>query len=167
MDDLRNAAEDGNARRRQTRMVVISLLVLMTVNLASVLGVGVLFLHDRQRQAQERRNMAVGSKIVSDLYALANDTNVVVHRIDGSPAPPAVQPPAASVSSVRRSTSTATTTPRRQPASPPAPSTTTTTQPPSPTTTGAPSPSQPPQTTTTTRPRRCPPVPVTIPVPGC
>jgi hypothetical protein len=167
MEDLRNAAEDGNARRRQTRMVVISLLVLMTVNLASVLGVGVLFLHDRQRQGRERRNTAAGSKIVSDLYALANDTNVVVHRIDGSPAPPAVQPPAASVSSVRRSTSTATTSTRRPPASPPATSGSTTTQPPSPPSSAAPAPSQPPQTTTTTRPRRCPPVPVPIPVPGC
>jgi hypothetical protein len=167
MDELRDAAEDGNARRRQTRMVVIALLVLMTVNLASVLGVGVLFLHDRQRQGRERRNTATGSKIVSDLYALANDTNVVVHRIDGSPAPPAVQPPSALVPSARRSTTTATTTPRRPPTSPPATSTTTTTQPSSPPTTGAPAPSQPPQTTTTTRPRRCPPVPVPIPVPGC
>jgi hypothetical protein len=148
MESLRSAAEDGNARRRQTRMVVISLLVLMTVNLASVLGVGVLFLHDRQRQGRERQNMEVGSKIVSDLYSVANDTNAAVHRIEGSPVPPAAQPPVPSLPVARRSTSTTTTaTPRRPPTSPPATSATTTTQPPSPPSSAAPAPSQPPQTT--------------------
>jgi hypothetical protein len=163
MEGLRSAAEDGNARRRQTRMVVISLLVLMTVNLASVLGVGVLFLHDRQRQGRDRQNMEVGSKIVSDLYSVANDTNAAVHRIEGSPVPPAAQPPVTPLPLTRRTT----TTTRRPSTSPPATSASTTTQPSSPPTTGAPAPSQPPQTTTTTRPRRCAPVPTPIPIPGC
>lgn len=149
---MRRAVEAANVRRRVTLLAVITLMVLVVVNVASISGVGLLVLHARQDGKQDRARQANMQQVLTDVYGLLNDHTARLARIEGVAVPPTVPPPttattrppaassrpAATSDTTARSAATTTTTASHP--GPPATTTTTTRPPPTTSTTARPTP---------------------------
>lgn len=149
IDGLRAVAASAN-RRRWVNVVVVLLAVLMAaVNVATIVGVGLLVIHDRHDRAAERKRQRAqteaGTQVIGDVYGRLNFIGDQLARLTGQAAPPPLVPPSSSTTTVRITAPprSATTTTTSKPSSP----TSTTTAPPSSTTTtSGPPPSTPPST---------------------